>query len=96
MTWAPLDSVEIVKVDVDAAPTPLRALPGPRSVAPSKNSTDPVGVPPLPLVFVTVAVKVIAWPGRDGLLSEATPTLTAASTACVVMPLESVKSPVAV
>ena len=36
--------------------------PGPRSVNPSKNSTLPVGTPPLPLVLVTVAVNVTESP----------------------------------
>ena len=40
------------------------SVPVPRSVAPSLNDTEPVGVPPL---LVTVAVKVTEAPDIDGL-----------------------------
>ena len=56
-----------MKVEVALRPLPLRALPDPRLVVPSKNSTKPVGVTPPLRVLVTVAVKVTAWLAADGL-----------------------------
>ena len=87
MAWLPRVNVEIVRVDVAAFPLPPRRLPGPRSVAPSKNSTLPVGFPPLPVVFVTVAVNVTDWPRADGLAPETTATLVTASTVWLTEPL---------
>src|SRR5258708_73117 len=46
------------KVEVAVLPEPLSAVPAPTSLPLSKNSTVPVGVPPVALVLVTVAVKV--------------------------------------
>ena len=74
----------------------VRAVPKPRTVEPSKNSTVPVGGPPLPLVFVTVAVSVTDCPKVEGLLLEITPVAVPASTVCVVEPLLPTKSPVGV
>ena len=91
----PAANVEIVNVDVTLAPPPLRAEPAPRSVAPSKNSTVPVGVFAL-VASVTVAVNVTDWPGRDGLLLEATPTLVREPTVWLSAPLPPRKLPVGV
>ena len=63
---------------------------------PSKNSTVPLGVPPAPLVFVTVAVKRTASPKVEALSAEATAVLVTASTAWVRAPLLSAKTPVPV
>ena len=42
---------------------PALSGPDPSEVHPSKNTTLPVGVPPVP---VTVAVNVTVWPKADG------------------------------
>ena len=61
MAWgdALAESVEMLKV----AWPELFKVPEPRLVLPSKNATDPVGIPPLPL---TVAVKVTTLPTDAG------------------------------
>ena len=59
-------SVDVVKL---AWPDPLRVL-VPRDVAPSKNSTEPAGVPVPGAVAVTVAVNVTDWPNFDGFADE--------------------------
>jgi hypothetical protein len=60
--WEPRASVD---VENDAAP-PL-SVPVPSVVAPSRNVTVPVGIPPVP---VTVAVNVTGWPIVEGLTEE--------------------------
>jgi hypothetical protein len=76
--WLPSAGVEIVIVDMALEPAlrsnrfGTRGVPGPRSMLPSKNSTWPVGVAPLPLVLVTVAVKVTDCPTVDGLALDPT------------------------
>src|SRR5689334_18642554 len=62
--WLPADRPGTTRTDVARPPLPRSGLPGPRSVAPSKNSTAPVGVPDTALI--TVAVRVMACPARDG------------------------------
>ena len=95
--WAPADSVAVLNVEVaPLAPDAVSADPGPRSVVPSKNSTLPVGAPPLPLVFVMVAVNVTFCPKVEGLLLETTAVEVPASTVCVVEPLLPMKSPLGV
>ncbi len=73
--------VEVALCPADGA----RAVPGPRSVVPSKNSTAPVGTPPEP---VTVAVKVTLWPKTDGVSLDATSVAVWNRAASVRMPLE--------
>jgi len=58
----PKPRADVAKMAVSGVP-PDR-VPVPRSVAPSMNDTEPVGVPPL---LVTVAVKVTEAPDIDGL-----------------------------
>ena len=60
--WVPTLSAEVVKVA-----TPPTRVPVPIVVAPSRNVTVPVGVPP-PLV--TVAVKVTGVSAAAGLADE--------------------------
>ena len=97
MLWAPTDSAEVVKVEAAVlAPFAVSAVPKPRNVSPSKNSTEPVGGPPLPFKFVTVAVNVTFWPNVEGLRLETTPVEVPAFTVCVSEPLLPRKSPVGV
>ena len=79
MPSTPAGRLEIANIEVTAAPLPLRAEPGPRSVVPSKNSSAPVGAA-LPLTSVIVAVNVTAPPKVDGLSDEDTPVVVRAST----------------
>jgi hypothetical protein len=62
MLWAPTPSVLVWKVA-----TPLDRATVPMTVAPSRNSTLPVGVRPLGAIWLTVAVKLICWPKTVGL-----------------------------
>ena len=87
MAWSPGSRDEVVSVEAEAsAPVAVSAVPGPMSVAPSKNSTAPVGGPPLLLAFVIVAVNVTAWLKIDGLLLEPTVAAVTASTDWAVEP----------
>ena len=61
----PADSEEVVNV----ATPPLKLTGAPRLLTPSLNYTLPVGAPPAEL---TVAVKVTAWPSKEGLSDELT------------------------
>ena len=61
--WLPTAKLLLEKL---AWPEPLRATLAARTVAPSVNVTDPVGVP-LPETRATVAVNVTFWPNVDGL-----------------------------
>lgn len=65
MVWDAALSVEVPNV---ATPEALRFA-VPRTVAPSLNVTEPVGVPET--AAVTVAVKVTELPEKDGLALEA-------------------------
>ena len=76
----------MVKVEVAALPLPLKGVPGPRSVEPSKNSTEPVGVPPNDVVLVTVAVNFTDWPKMGVVFGPVTVVIVAATTACVTRP----------
>jgi hypothetical protein len=64
MEWDVTDRMEVVRV---AWPLPSKVA-VPRLVAPSKNSTVPVGVPVLEL---TVAVNVTDCPKTEGFADEA-------------------------
>ena len=55
------------RADVENVATPPLSVPVPSVVAPSRNVTMPVGVPPVP---VTVAVKVTDWLTVEGLTDE--------------------------
>ena len=92
MVCEPAARADVLKVEVALVPLPLRALPGPRSVLPSKNSTLPVGVA-VPVVSVTVAVKVTELAATDGLALEATAVDVALLTVWVRVALLSVKNP---
>src|SRR5437868_14831205 len=63
--------VPTLRADVENVATPeaLR-VPGPRTVAPSRKLTVPVGVPAPGAVAVTVAVNVTDAPTIEGLLPE--------------------------
>jgi hypothetical protein len=63
--WEPT----VVSEDVLYVATPPLSVPVPSVTAPSRNVTEPVGVPPAP---VTVAVKVTDWPPMRGLSEEVT------------------------
>src|SRR6186997_2758053 len=77
MLWLPTASKEVVNA---AWPEPFNAT-VPRETAPSRKSTDPVGVPDPP---VTVAVKVIEV-GADGdATDEIIVVVEVASTAVVI------------
>ncbi len=93
MFWSPASRPVVVKVDFAAlGPVTASTDPAPSGFAPSKNSTVPVGEPPLPLVFVTVAVKVTGPSKSDGSLLDATVVAVAASTTWAVAPLLPAKS----
>ena len=66
MVWLPTASVEVEKA---ACPLVLTATAEARTVEPSAKVTEPDGVP---LIEVTVAVKVTDWPEFDGFGVEAT------------------------
>jgi len=76
MTWLPVVSAEVLKV---AMPLPFTATLDASVVAPSLKVTAPVGVP---LVDVTVAVKVTDCPNVDGLGAEVTAVDVAPCTIC--------------
>jgi hypothetical protein len=93
--FAVIECVPAVSVDVANVATPELRVPDPRVVAPSRNVTVPVGVPPVP---VTVAVNVTDWPAVDGLTDEAsTVVLGLPLTTCVttedVLPAKLVSPP---
>src|SRR5260370_37978544 len=94
MVRLPAVRLEVLKLAVVLPPLVLN-VPRPRLVEPSENVTTPVGlatpVPPGALT-VTVAVKVTAWPGVDG-LTDATTTVPvgAFATARVSVPGTPVK-----
>jgi len=93
--FAVIECVPAVSVDVANVATPELRVPDPRVVAPSRNVTVPVGVPP---VTVTVAVNVTDWPVVDGLTDEAsTVVLALPLTTCVttedVLPAKLVSPP---
>ena len=52
--------------------TPPTNVPLPIGLPPSRNVTDPVGVPVAGATAVTVAVKVTAWPRMEGFTDEVT------------------------
>jgi len=64
MGWDPIVRLEVVKVATPAA----LIVPVPRIVVPSRNVTEPVAP------ACTVAEKVMAWLGADGLTDEASVT----------------------
>src|ERR1700722_4080979 len=66
MVWLPTASVEVENA---ACPLVLTATAEARTVDPSAKVTEPDGVP---LVEVTVAVKVTDWPEFDGFGVEVT------------------------
>jgi hypothetical protein len=63
MEWLPTDRLDVV----NEAILPVPSVDVPSETLPSRKVTVPVGVPGEP---VTVAVKVTAWPDRDGLSEE--------------------------
>ena len=67
-------SVDVVKV---AWPDPFRVL-VPRDVAPSKNSTEPAGMPAPGATTFTVAVNVTDCPNFDGFADDATDVVVSA------------------
>ena len=70
--------------DVASVALPPESVPVPSDVAPSKNSTVPVGVPAPGADALTVAVKVTDSPKFDGLLFDATDVdVLALFTTCV-------------
>src|SRR5262249_1187148 len=64
MAWLPTVRAA---VSIWAEPAPAAGVTGtvPSDVLPSKNSTDPVGVPAPGLVTARVAVNVTSWPNTD-------------------------------
>jgi hypothetical protein len=60
MVWLPTLKDEVLKVAL-----PLLRGAVPRTVDPSSKVTVPVGVPGADEVFVTVALKVTAWPKTE-------------------------------
>src|SRR5262245_8785844 len=62
IVWGPTARLEVLKVEEAVSPLPIKSEPGPRRIEPSKNSTEPVGVPPKDVVSVTVAVNVAESP----------------------------------
>ena len=91
--WDPMGREDVEKV---ATPVPFRT-PGPSDAVPSKNVTEPVGVPPA--VLVTVAVNVTDWPTTSGLSEEASavalglPLITCVSVGDDVLPLKVASPP---
>ena len=76
----PTKSDDVVKVAL-----PPERLAVPNVAAPSRNVTVPVGVPVAGATALTVAVKVTAWPKRDGFVDEVTVVeLLALFTVCVM------------
>ena len=68
--------------EVENVACPALSAEAPRVVAPSRNVTDPVGVPEL---LLTVAVKVTDCPANDGFAEDATTVVVAALfTVCVI------------
>ena len=65
--WLPTASDEVARVALPAV-----KLAVPSVAAPSRNVTVPVGVPVAGATALTVAVKVTAWPKRDGFNDEVT------------------------
>ncbi len=72
----PTVNVDVVKVASPEARATLAAS----VVAPSVNVTVPVGAVPVlgPVVIVTVAVNVTAWPNTDGFTEEVSAVAVAA------------------
>ena len=89
----PTASAEVVSVAVAEA---LR-VPGPSVVAPSLNSTVPVGVPVSGATTDTDAVNVTGWPNTDGDPDDETPVavfaLPATCTSFDVLPAKDASSP---
>src|ERR1039458_8073932 len=80
MEWEPTESASVVNV---ATPLPL-SPPVPNIVAPSRNVTAPVGVPPA--VLATVAVKVTDCPPMEGLSDDTTDVVVGlALTTCAMI-----------
>ena len=73
MEWVPTANDEIA-----SEPDPVVSGAVPREVAPSKNSTEPVGVPAPGAVAVTVALKVVLCPKTEGFTEELTDDVVAA------------------
>src|SRR5262245_40481220 len=77
IVWTPAARALVVKVAV-----PPDSVPLPSELAPSQNSTCPVGVP-VPGVFtLTVAVKVTDSPRSDGSIDVVTAVVVRHSTFC--------------
>ena len=74
MLWLPMARLVVVKVAIVKLPVVLK-IPWPRPVAPSENTTVPVGLPEL----LTVAVNVRLCFQTAGLADEATEVLVLAS-----------------
>ena len=78
MLCVPTVSVDVAKL---AWPDPFSVL-VPRDVAPSKNSTEPAGVPVPGATTLTVAVNVTDCPNFDGFADEVTDVVVSAFCTC--------------
>ena len=70
-----------VRVEVEplvAVPAAFNDTGAPKFTPSTTNCTEPVGVTPVPDAFVTVAVKLTAWPNVDGFCDELTAVVVAA------------------
>ena len=75
---AVMECVAVESVEIETPPVALVSAAEPIEVAPSKNSTEPVGVPAPGAVALTVAVNVTDCPCTEGFISETTAVVVAA------------------